>query len=357
MVTKNGNGEIADLVSVSQFEQNETQSACGPFAVAMCKYAGPATSGPRGTAEDVDTYADNMYDRIFGGHDISIESGVVPAQIQAMLLQAGLHYQDLTGITDGSQQANDIQSIKAALDQGYLIIAEIAETSVVDQEFGGSPYYWNGAGLWHYVVYSGYTDSALLTHDGANITGTLNGSNTPRKQPRHYDANQLQNRWATIVWNDWLPMMPVGFDPTKQVINNGGKFMVPAGWHDNGTTLTAPNGVPVVHGFRDFVIGHNWDAGNFPLEAEHSRAPLEDSNPSLGPGACQAFRATLLEYTHDRGVFVAWVGQELIKARAALTSANDQIAQLKAAQQGTADAQKLATLETKLKTINQLSAV
>lgn len=346
MVTKNGNGEIADLVSVSQFEPNETQSACGPFAVALCKYAGAPGKSARGSAEDVDTYADNVYDRIFSNHDISTEAGVVPDQIQTMILQAGLHYQDLTGIADGSAQADDIKAIKAALDQGYLVIGEIAETSVIDQEFGGSPYYWNGAGLWHYVVYSGYTDSALLTHDGANINGTLNGSNQPRPQPRHYDASQIQNRWATIVWTDWLPMMPVGFDPTQTTINGGASMNIPAGWHDDGTTLTAPNGVQVVHGFRDYVLSHSWDSANIPLEVEHSRAPLEDSNPTLGQGTCQTFRTTLLEYTHDKGVFVAWVGQELMKVRAEL-----------AVQQANASAQEVLALKTKLKSINQLSAV
>src|SRR5205823_3004304 len=37
---------------------------------------------------------------------------------------------------------------------------------------------------------------------------------------------------------------------------------VPAGWHDDGTTLIAPNGVKVVLGFRQFILGHNWDSQN-----------------------------------------------------------------------------------------------
>ena len=91
---------------------------------------------------------------------------------------------------------------------------------------------------------------------------------------------------------------------------------VPTGWKDDGKTLTAPNGVPVVQGFREYVLENNWDAGNVPLQPEAGRNPLEDSNPSLGGGTWQPFRWTVLEWTADRGVFVAWCGQELAYMRA-----------------------------------------
>lgn len=107
-------------------------------------------------------------------------------------------------------------------------------------------------------------------------------------------------------------------------VQNGGT-MVPQGWKDDGKTLTAPNGHRVVLGFRDYVLNHNWDANNQPLEEEAGRDPLEDSNPALGAGTWQPFTWTVLEYTTSRGVFEAWTGQELVKARA-------EIAALKAAQ-------------------------
>src|SRR5580765_731810 len=42
----------------------------------------------------------------------------------------------------------------------------------------------------------------------------------------------------------------------------GGSMGIPQGWKDDGHTLTAPNNIDVVLGFRDWILSHNWDAGN-----------------------------------------------------------------------------------------------
>jgi hypothetical protein len=90
----------------------------------------------------------------------------------------------------------------------------------------------------------------------------------------------------------------------------------PQGWHDTGTVLKAPNGVPVIKGFRDYILNHpTWDTNNWPLQPEEARNPLEVSNPSLGAGTQQIFRLGALEWTPARGVFVAWIGQEVIALR------------------------------------------
>jgi len=94
---------------------------------------------------------------------------------------------------------------------------------------------------------------------------------------------------------------------------NGGAIVggVPSGWKDDGTVLTAPNGIPVRQGFRQWILDHTWEADNFPLTAEYHAIPLEQSNPSLGNGQVQLFRKERLQYTPDRGVFRGWLGQEL----------------------------------------------
>lgn len=106
-------------------------------------------------------------------------------------------------------------------------------------------------------------------------------------------------------------------------IQQGGKTLmgVPKGWSDDGKTLTAPNGVPVVRGFREFILASSWDAANWPLAPESARPALEDANPAIGAGTYQLFRMSMLEWTQDRGVFVAWVGQELLKTRQELDAA------------------------------------
>lgn len=108
--------------------------------------------------------------------------------------------------------------------------------------------------------------------------------------------------------------------------------MVPTGWTDDGTLLRAPNGVVCDLGFRAFVLNFpgGWPAWNWPLEAESGVNPVEMSNPSLGGGTHQPFRATLLEWTAARGVFASWVGQEYVAYRAALAQANGQMASLTA---------------------------
>ncbi len=90
---------------------------------------------------------------------------------------------------------------------------------------------------------------------------------------------------------------------------------VPTGWTDVNNVLTAPNGVKVVHGFRDYVLAHNWDAANEPVMAEFGTSLLEASNPSLGGGTQQVFRYAMLGWTQQRGVFLEWLGVELAYAR------------------------------------------
>lgn len=87
---------------------------------------------------------------------------------------------------------------------------------------------------------------------------------------------------------------------------------VPPAWKDDGTTLLAPNGIPVVKGFRSYILVHGWDGDDLPLEAEQGAAQLEISNPSLGGGTRQRFRRSTLEWTRVRGVFEAWTGPEMI---------------------------------------------
>lgn len=149
------------------------------------------------------------------------------------------------------------------------------------------------------------------------------------------NAGAIKWAWQTYAWSggQWDPRAhirqyqngvtfgwrEVDYDESMQAdfgqwVTLGG-YMIPAGWKDNGTTLTAPNGVEVIQGFREWVLSHPWDSGNWPIAASAGRNPLEDSNASLGGGTFQIFRWSMLEWTTDRGVFVSWIGQELLKAR------------------------------------------
>jgi hypothetical protein len=99
---------------------------------------------------------------------------------------------------------------------------------------------------------------------------------------------------------------------------------VPSGWADDGTTLKAPNGVPVVHGIRAFVLANSWDAADVPLAPEESVNPVEVGNPKLGAGARQFFlRSGQVSWTPAMNVFRTWNGQEELALHAALADATD----------------------------------
>ena len=106
--------------------------------------------------------------------------------------------------------------------------------------------------------------------------------------------------------------------------------MVPTGWHDDGVTLTAPNGVAVRLGFRDFVLNNNWQPGNYPLAPEQGVSLLEASNPGLGGGDQQIFRWSMLGYSAQRGVFMEWLGVELATVRQQAITYHDLSKQLQA---------------------------
>lgn len=95
-----------------------------------------------------------------------------------------------------------------------------------------------------------------------------------------------------------------------------GAPMIPNAWKDDGTTLIAPNGHKVVRGFRAYILSHNWEVTNVPLQEEESANPIEEYYQS-DAGTRQLFNFCELAWTKDRGVYLIGVGNELRGARAA----------------------------------------
>jgi Domain of unknown function (DUF1906) len=164
-----------------------------------------------------------------------------------------------------------------------------------------------------------------------------------------FDNHLITWGWQTYAWSGgaWEPRahiqqysnsvnmggVQVDYDRSMQADYGQwfvGGNMVPQGWTDANNVLTAPNGVKVVHGFRDWVLSHNWDPANWPLGAEFGTSLLEASNPSLGGGSQQLFRWSMLGYTAARGVFNEWLGQELAFCRQQVQQKAAQITQLQA---------------------------
>lgn len=101
----------------------------------------------------------------------------------------------------------------------------------------------------------------------------------------------------------------------------GASAMIPAGWHDDGATLTAQNGHRVVKGFRDYVLAHAWDTGNAPLGEEYGADPVLLHNRAVGAGTVQLFRDGMLWWTPATGVInEPYVGWELAAAYATIAT-------------------------------------
>lgn len=150
---------------------------------------------------------------------------------------------------------------------------------------------------------------------------------------------------------------PYPWDALWAFLKGGSIVNVPQGWKDDGTTLTAPNGLVVKNGFRDYVLGHQWDPLNLPLELEHAQSPLEISNSALGNGTQQVFRWDVLEWTPSRGVFLAWSGQELLAYRVQLANALKAIVALQQQVQVLQDGSQVNDLKTRLQQIKSLASI
>ena len=203
---------------------------------------------------------------------------------------------------------------------------------------------------YHFIACLGWDPDANsgVFADGDNLA-VRRGRVGPAGLVRYSLANLEAANVCGLIVADYA----LGAAPATPVISPA--ISVPTGWKDDGTTLTAPNGVIVVHGFRDYILAHpTWPASNWPLAPETSASQLELGAPALGGGSQQFFRGTVLEWrpappTPDglpTGVFQMLAGQELSVTRDALNAANVTIAQQQ--QQLAAQQTQIATLQQQL---------
>lgn len=127
--------------------------------------------------------------------------------------------------------------------------------------------------------------------------------------------------------------------------NGGSNMGVPNGWKDNGTILTAPNGVDVVLGFREYILNSAWNGLNYPVGHEESAAQIEENVP-VGPdnkGTRQVFQQSELGWSATRNVFECSVGSELAYVRAERDA-------LKVLLDANTQAQQIISLQAKIAT-------
>lgn len=127
-----------------------------------------------------------------------------------------------------------------------------------------------------------------------------------------------QGHTAISVWYyDTAVANPELLDAVYDAFPKGEQSMIPQGWTDDGSTLTAPNGHKVVLGFRNYILANNWDPNNVPLEEEYRTDPVEDyyDQPGANSGQRQMFLYCELIWTPQRGVYQPGIGVELLGCR------------------------------------------
>lgn len=155
---------------------------------------------------------------------------------------------------------------------------------------------------------------------------------------------RVMNPWGGF-WHDgddayWAARLCFGQIWSMAPIHTtGDRPMIPNGWHDDGSTLTAPNGNRVVRGFRDFILSYpgGWDATNQPCADE--MAGITPANP-LDPKGCTGsiqyfYNSVLVWQSCDNHIFLTYSGacaylwwQRLHSTESALVAASAQISRL-----------------------------
>jgi len=188
---------VAQYQTVTQFEAGESDCECGPYAVALNKYAGQ--NSPTGQPEDVDQLADKLW-----GNFAHSPDGIGVPTLLNMLDYAGVHYQKI-GSVEGNDHVENLTHEMALhwLSQGYPLICTVNESDVIDLDLGGSPYPWLTQEPYrsnppnHIFTLAGIADDGnVLVADPANA-GAF---------PRHYQLNQLNFITLVAVVPEWKPM-------------------------------------------------------------------------------------------------------------------------------------------------------
>lgn len=298
MVEVNNKGEVVNIAEADQFQPAKSQFMCGFFACAMAaSMARPGQPATLSVQQIIDS-AEKWYAQYDGSDAANNERGMTSEQEYELLHQIGLHYQAID---------TQIDQVKAWVSAGYPVMIAVEEASVHDLALDGAmPYPWHATGT-HIIMVTGVrTDGNILVRDSANCTSLWNPA-TLRPGPRIYKASTLQLVSATVVVPPWRPR------PASATAIPQEDASIPEGWNDDGTTLTAPNGVSVTDDFRKYIHSHNWDAADVLLALEENVNPVElgfSQDDGNNAGTRLICMYSELCQTQARGVYRASVGRE-----------------------------------------------
>jgi hypothetical protein len=101
--------------------------------------------------------------------------------------------------------------------------------------------------------------------------------------------------------------------------------MVPDGWTDDGTVLTAPNGIKIDTGMRECILKQRyWPRENVPLAPEHTLSQISPVDPALGGGTRIDFLYCSVGWSRGQNAIgFMQVGKELAAAQPAPAPTTD----------------------------------
>jgi hypothetical protein len=312
-VKLNADGTVATVPFWYQLSENE-MNTCGPTTCAMAQFSVQPGGQLVATSETIDQETDAIIKDVFGLSD--------PKQFGGVDTWGHDMYNILVYLRDKYHKSHFVEvstmeDLEKGIHAGYLGIFGCNEADVT--AWNKNTQAWVHAYTWN--LSAGHIPGVLVGIEAGTgnwrVVDPLNNRFQGYGPPYIYKRSDIAKSFtggAIIQLTDWLQSIPplnqwpAGFN--AQNFTGGGNMGVPTGWKDDGSTLTAPNNVPVRSGYRSKVIA-GWDASNYPVKPEFGRNPVEQSNTALGPGTWQNFRQGALAYTVQRGVYVPYVGQEL----------------------------------------------
>jgi hypothetical protein len=212
-VQLNAQGCVLDIVKSFQLENGESQDLCGPWTVSSLRIAGQPTKGAIGTAEDVDTWADNEANKYqakgqfnWPGTTIQQMYDFMTDSLHPVSKQRNIHWWDLA--------TPDIAHIRLAVQAGYPVIITASEQNIIEKKSGQRAYPWN-LNANHILCVTG------IDAQGDFICPDQLNNSFQGYWPPVYLASRINPSWASVIQvtgpdpsKPWLKAIPSN-DPTN----------------------------------------------------------------------------------------------------------------------------------------------
>ena len=298
--------------SESEFTTNETHfNKCGENMQAMLQSW--ATQKYRSTTD--------VYNAMRKANRCDVDGTSTMGQQVAQAKADGFKVDYLA--TDTSMDENDWRAFLFNHLPNEAVGIEVANGQALKDELSGLGE--DATNLkYHFITIFGHHDGGVSPHAGKTLPAGwwaadgdsyVNNTHSSSGWNRHLGGHTLCF-YSEETLRAAKPCAALAMYPKATIPTGETQMGVPSGWTDDGTTLTAPNGKVVVHGFRDWVLTHNWDRHNVPEANEQTVSQCVLSNPVHGAGVVQFFRDCQLSWTQKENVWLVYTGNEAMYLRA-----------------------------------------